>query len=53
MKISAMELRLWVGRYLKGVRENKKYVITWKGKPIARLIPYKNPELVTKEKENK
>lgn len=40
MKIGAFEAKKQLSQYLDQVRQGKEFVITKRGKPIARLIPY-------------
>jgi len=37
--VSARELRDRLGHYLRAVRQGRIVVITWRGRPVARLVP--------------
>lgn len=43
MKIGAFEAKKQLSQYLDQVRQGKEFVITKRGKPIARLVQYREP----------
>lgn len=43
LRTSASHLKAKLGQYMKSVREGKDVVVTDRGQPVARLVPYRQP----------
>lgn len=48
-EVSMVELRNETEKLLKGLREGESYCLTYRGKPLARIIPEKNSETPSEE----
>jgi prevent-host-death family protein len=42
MKTSASQLKAKMGRYMRAIRAGRELVITDRGEPVARLLPYRD-----------
>ena len=43
MKVSTSKFRAQMGRYMRAARTGRQVVLTDRGEPVARLVPYESP----------